>query len=110
MSTRDPGGAPGELNPLIAQVPRAGEVPSHPSAGAATPGLALAGVHVPGGPSLPELDPMSLTRVVSQLANELFAAPPAPMGAPAPTDAGALTSPPSAPAAPVVAAPASGTV
>jgi cysteine desulfurase/selenocysteine lyase len=106
MSTRDPGG-PGQLDPLIAQVPRASEVPSHPSAAASTPGLALASARMPGGPSLPELDPTSLTRAISQMANEMFAAPPAPIGAPGPADASALTSPPSAPAAPVVSTPVS---
>jgi len=112
MSTRDPGvgpaGSPAQLDPLIAQVPRAGEVPSHPSAASSTPGLALASARVPGGPSLPELDPMSLTRVVSQLANELFSAPPAPAGpagTPVPADAGALTAPPSAPSPPALATP-----
>src|ERR1700677_3153808 len=81
------GASPAQLDPLIAQVPRAGEVPSHPSAAASTPGLALAGARVPGGPSLPELDPMSLTQVVSQLANELFSAPPAPGGRTGPVGA-----------------------
>jgi cysteine desulfurase/selenocysteine lyase len=118
MSTRDPGVGPAgslaPLDPLIAQAPRAGEVPSHPSAAASTPGLALAGARVPGGPSLPELDPMSLTRVVSQLANELFSAPPSPpslagppgpIGAPVLADAGALAAPPSAPSPPALATP-----
>jgi cysteine desulfurase/selenocysteine lyase len=105
MSTREPGGAPGALDPLIAQVPRAGETPSHPSAAASTPGLALASARVPGGPSLPELDPLSLTQVVSQMANALFSAPPAPTGVPVVADASALASPPSAPAAPAMVAP-----
>jgi cysteine desulfurase/selenocysteine lyase len=115
MSTSDPGGtqppqvaAPGELAPLTSQVPRTGETPAHLSAGASTPGLALASARVPGGPSLPDVDPMSLTRVVTQMANELFAAPPAPaIGAPSMTDTSALTSAPSAPAPPAAVGPTS---
>ncbi len=107
MSTSDPAAA-GELAPLTAQVPRAGETPSHPSAGASTPGLALASARVPGGPSHPDVDPMSLTRVVTQLANELFAAPAPPaVGAPSMADTSALTSPPSAPSPPAAVGPAS---
>ncbi len=100
MSTHDPHGAaptglapPGELAPLTTQVPRAGESASLPAVASSTPGVALAGARFPGGPTLPEIDPMSLTRVVAQLANELFAAPPVP--APNLADATAPSSPPS---------------
>jgi cysteine desulfurase/selenocysteine lyase len=115
MTTSDPGGAqapqvtaPAELAPLTSQLPRTGETPAHLSAGASTPGLALASARVPGGPSLPDVDPMSLTRVVTQMANELFASPAAPaIGAPSTTDTSALTSDPPAPAPPAAVGPTS---
>jgi cysteine desulfurase/selenocysteine lyase len=111
MSTPDPrgenaGGAlPGEIALLTSQAPRAGE--TLPAAGSSTPGVALAGARVPGGPSLPDAEPMSLTRMVAQLANELFAAP---VGAPGPSAGDATLSQPAtpnAPAAPSTGAPAS---
>jgi cysteine desulfurase/selenocysteine lyase len=79
-----------------------------PSAGASTPGVALAGARVPGAPTLPDVDPMSLTLAVSKLANELFAAPTvpsatpavAPSAAPSNSEAGAVAPTLSAPAAP----------
>src|SRR3984957_830180 len=105
MSTPDPrsgpptgpapsGELPCELTLLSTQLPRPGETPSLPAAGSSTPGGALAGARLPGGPSLPDYDPISLTRVVAQLANELFAAPIPAAGAPNLADAGTLTSPP----------------
>ena len=104
MSTHDPHGAaptglapPGELAPLTSQMPRAGDNGALPAVASSTPGVALAGARFPGGPTLPEIDPMSLTRVVAQLANELFAAPPVP--APNLADATAPSSPPSGPSA-----------
>jgi cysteine desulfurase / selenocysteine lyase len=99
-------GLPGELAPLTTQVPRAGEAPSSPGVGAAssTPGVALAGARFPGGPTLPDADPLSLL-AISALANELFAAPAPALGASGPADAGALASPPSAPSAAVPSAP-----
>lgn len=103
MSTRDPGvgGAvvpSGEIAPLTTQLPHAGDTGALPAAASSTPGVALAGARFPGGPTLPEIDPMSLSRVVAQLANELFAAPPVP--APNLADASGQASPPSAPSAP----------
>ncbi|HEY8074237.1 MAG TPA: aminotransferase class V-fold PLP-dependent enzyme, partial [Labilithrix sp.] len=105
MTTPDPksgqASPPGELQLGAAQVPRVGETPQYPTAAAgSSPGFALAGARVPGGPSLPELDPMALTRLVSELANHLFAAPPNAPGAPTLADAEALSSPPSLPSAP----------
>jgi cysteine desulfurase/selenocysteine lyase len=58
-------------------MPRPGDTPAHPSTAATTPGIGLGAAQIPGGPTLPELDAVSLTRVVSQALNELFAAPPA---------------------------------
>ena len=45
---------------------------------APAPGLALAAGRVPGAPTMPDWDPSSFTRVVFQVANELFGAPAAP--------------------------------
>ncbi len=85
---------------MTTQVPRAGETPQLPAAGSSTPGVALAGARFPGGPTLPDFDPMSLSRVVAQLANELFAAPIPAAGAPSPADGSALAAAPSGPSAP----------
>jgi cysteine desulfurase / selenocysteine lyase len=81
MSTRDvipdPKGTPlpGELRPHQGQLPGPGDTPSTPSAAATTPGLALAAAHVPGGPTLPDLDPVALTNLIGRMANDLFSAP-----------------------------------
>src|SRR6202035_2118510 len=64
-----------------------------PAASATTPGLSPAGARVPGGPTLPAPDPISLTRAITEVANELIAAPLPAMGAPSPSDASALSSP-----------------
>jgi cysteine desulfurase/selenocysteine lyase len=109
MSTHDPKAAPpvpappGEVTLVTAQLPRTGETPSAPAGAlSSTPGVALAGARVPGGPSLPDFDPMSLTRVVSELANQLFAAPP-PSGVAA-SDVTSLASPSAAASPPTAAA------
>ncbi|MFO0737315.1 MAG: family 2A encapsulin nanocompartment cargo protein cysteine desulfurase [Labilithrix sp.] len=75
----------GELSLVTAQVPRNTETPQYPSAiMGSTPGFALAGVRPPpGGPTLPELDALSLTNAISQMANAMFAAPPAASAPPA---------------------------
>ena len=44
---------------------------------ASTPGTSLAGAKVLGAPTAPDLDVMSLTNAISQMANAMFAAPPA---------------------------------
>jgi cysteine desulfurase / selenocysteine lyase len=111
MSTPDKAGAGSVLTttspPLSTELPRPGETPSLPSATSSTPGMALAGARVPGAPTLPELDPASLSRAIAQMANELFAAPVPASPAPTLADASALSSPPSLPSAPsaAVAAP-----
>ncbi|MGO8999791.1 MAG: family 2A encapsulin nanocompartment cargo protein cysteine desulfurase [Polyangiaceae bacterium] len=104
MTTPDKGGAGLPLlAPGSTELPRPGETPSLPSATSSTPGMALAGARVPGGPTLPELDPMSMSRVIAQMANELFAAPIPPSPAPTHADTGALSSPPPLPSAPSAA-------
>ncbi len=103
---------PGEVALATSQLPRPGETPSAPTAMASsTPGVALAGARVPGSPTMPDFDPISLARVMQQMANETFQAPPAaPVSAPDVPVAGAPAMPamptpaPSAPAMP--AAPA----
>jgi len=102
MSTPDKAGTgvalPATSVPFSTELPtRPGETPSLPSATSSTPGVALAGARVPGGPTLPELDPASLSRVIAQMANELFTAPAPAAPAPILADAGALSSSPSAP-------------
>src|SRR5579859_3020999 len=110
MSTHDAGGAeglthpPGEVSLARTQIQNATETPAAPGAASSTPGVALAGARVPGGPSLPDFDPMSLTRVISLVANELFAQPPPTASTPTIADTSALASMPSAPAAPAPAA------
>jgi cysteine desulfurase/selenocysteine lyase len=104
MSTPEPkGGQPpvGELSLLGAHLPRTTETPNYPAAAAtSTPGIALGAARVPGAPTVPDLDPLSLQNAISQLANQLYAAPPAPMSSvPATTDASAFSSPPT-PSAP----------
>src|SRR3954468_18013698 len=103
MSTPDPkgGGAMppvGEISLITAQMPRNTETPNYPSAiMTSTPGIALAGARAPGGPTMPELDPLSLTNAISQLANHMYAAPPPPAhGIPATTDTSAYSHPPTA--------------
>jgi cysteine desulfurase/selenocysteine lyase len=108
MSTPDGTGA-GAALPLtlapLSELPRPGETPSLPSATSSTPGVALAGARVPGAPTLPELDPLSLSRVIAQMANELFTAPIPPSPAPSLADTNALSSPPSAPSPPAAVLP-----
>ncbi|MDB4933549.1 MAG: putative cysteine desulfurase, partial [Labilithrix sp.] len=120
MSTPDPKGGQtqglppvGEVSLLTAHLPRTTETPNYPSAAAtSTPGIALAAARVPGGPTLPELDPLSFTNAISQLANQIWAAPSPPMtSAPGSMDTSALSSPPTAlapspPAAHALAPPA----
>ncbi len=104
MSTRDPSGlSPGELRLASAHLPTPGATPALPAAAASTPGISGASARVPGAPTMPETDPVSLTVLVQRLANEIFAAPPAP-APPTPAD---LQRVPSAPelAAPGAVAP-----
>ena len=76
--------------------------PAGAGAGAAssTPGAALAGARVPGAPSLPDFDPVSLTASVTRMANEIFATPIPPGPVPTVADATASSPAPSAPSAP----------
>lgn len=109
MSTPDPKlVTPAELGPAAQQIPRPGENPAPPGAASSTPGVALAGARFPGGPTLPDFDPMALTRLVGQMANEMFAAPPVPAApaeppvpeAPTMPEAPSVGAPPSAASAP----------
>ena len=108
MSPSDPkgGGAMppvGEISLPMQQMPRNTETPQYPSAIlGSTPGFALAGVRPPpGGPTLPELDALSLTNAISQLANTMFQAPagasePHVASAPHHADTSAYAEPPTA--------------
>jgi cysteine desulfurase/selenocysteine lyase len=84
------------------QAPTPGQAPGTPSAAATTPGLSPAVLRVPGGPTVPDADPVALTHLLGQMANEMFSAPPLP---PSPEPLRADTSRVSA-AAPVVSPPA----
>jgi cysteine desulfurase/selenocysteine lyase len=86
MSTPDPT-VPGGGHPL-------------PAAAATTPGLSPGSAHVPGAPTLPAPDPVSMTLAIARLANELFAAAPPPVPAPVPADANVLAPPPRDPPSP----------
>lgn len=69
---------PSQLAPGEAQI-ASGEAPgptSTPPSPRGSPGAAFAGARVPGGPSLPDGDPTSLSLVLSRYANDLFSAPP----------------------------------
>lgn len=67
---RSPTGAlPAEHRLAVGHVPDPAEAQSF---GAPTPGIALAAARVPGGPSLPDGDPTSLTLVLARMANEMF--------------------------------------
>lgn len=93
------GETPGELRLASAALPTAGATPALPAAGASTPGASGASARVPGAPTLPDFDPVSLTSVVSRLANDLFAQPPAPfVGAPEAEASSTTPQPPTAPA------------
>lgn len=103
MSTRDPSGvSPGELRLATAHLPTPGAAPALPAAAASTPGISGASGRLPGAPTLPEGDPVSLTVLVQRLANEIFSAPP---GA-APPSAADLQRAPSAPELSAPGAPA----
>jgi cysteine desulfurase/selenocysteine lyase len=67
---------PGELRPHLGQLSNPGDTPSTPSALASTPGATSAAIRHPGAPTLPEFDPVSLTLLISRMANELYSAPP----------------------------------
>lgn len=73
MSTRDVT----PLAPAATQIPTATQTPT---AALPTPGAALAGARMPGGPSLPDWDPSSLAGALARLANDLCAAPFSPTG------------------------------
>ena len=95
------GAAPGELRLATAALPAVGDTPSLPAAGSTTPGLSGAVARVPSGPTLPDFDPVALTTLVSQLANNLFAQPPVPVDANAEhVDVPPSPAAPAAPAAP----------
>jgi cysteine desulfurase/selenocysteine lyase len=106
MSTPDPAGA-SVVAPLGAQLPHADETPSTIGAASSTPGVSLAGARVPGAPSLPDFDPVSLTAAVSRMANEIFAAPTPPVPVPTVADATATSPAPSVPSAPSAPSPPS---
>jgi cysteine desulfurase/selenocysteine lyase len=100
MSTPEPPrGTPAEAQAAQSQLPKATDTVSAP---APTPGIALAAGRAPLGPTLPDWDPVTLSAVVSRMANELFA--PAP-SVPAATTSLAQPRPPAQPAVPVVPAP-----
>lgn len=96
MTTREPS-LPGELSLVSlgpATVTNGASIPS------GSPGVGLAATRVPSGPTLPDVDPASLTLAISRYVNDLYAAPPAAPESPSPTQA------PSTPSAPApVAAP-----
>ena len=79
MSTPDrtglPGGLPGEVRLLEGQAPLPNATPAIPTS-TVTPGVAGAGARVPGAPTLPDWDPISLSMAVQRAANELFGAQP----------------------------------
>ncbi len=93
MTTRTPGGPgepdasgsapPGELRPHQGYVPNPADTPGVPSALATTPGVSQATVRHPGAPTLPDFDPVAMSMLVAQAANELFASPPADSAGPA---------------------------
>ncbi len=97
MSTPE---SPGELRLGASQVPTTTEIPRGT---APTPGVALAAARVPGGPSVPDAEPIALTALIQRYANELFTAPPASV---APVSATTSTAAPTVPVgAPVASAP-----
>lgn len=105
MSTPDPKGGAfppvGELSLLTAHVPRTTETPNYPSAIlTSTPGVSLAGAKVLGAPTFPELDVMSMTNAISQIANQMFQAPPAPAVPMSPTHETSGPANPSVPSMP----------
>jgi cysteine desulfurase/selenocysteine lyase len=59
-------------------LPNVGDTPSLPAAGSTTPGIAGAAARIPGGPTLPEIDPVSMGTAIARMANDLFAMPPHP--------------------------------
>lgn len=90
----------GSLGPAVADA----SPPTH----APTPGVSAGVLRVPTAPTVGELDPVSLTLTLQQLANELFLAPPAApspeSASSAPLSAGSAPSP-ALSSAPVAAAP-----
>ena len=73
MSTPDPK-LPAELS--LTGVSLASPDTARTPASSASPGVTTALLRHPAGPTTPDFDPATLTRVVSLLANELFLAPP----------------------------------
>lgn len=105
MSTSEPKGSQLQQLPPVSEVsllaphlPRTTETPNYPTAAmTSTPGIALAAARVPGGPTLPELDALSLTNAISEIANHMWAAPPAPAtSVPSTMDTSASSAPPTA--------------
>jgi cysteine desulfurase/selenocysteine lyase len=104
MTTREPN-VPGELS-LVSIAPAT--LTNGASVPTGSPGVGLAATRVPSGPTLPDLDPASLTLAISRYVNELYAAPPS---APEPAAPAAAPSSPIAPSldaapAPIASAPA----
>ena len=96
MSTPDPSGVstlvvPGEARPAVGHTPQPTHAAAVPTNNVPTPGAATAGLRVPGAPTLPEWDPVSLSVLIQKLANEQYAMPPAP-------DSGTSTASPPVPA------------
>jgi cysteine desulfurase/selenocysteine lyase len=90
MTTSDDGGPPSPVTHAGILASQAGATTpgAVPNATVPSPGLATAEARVPGGPSLPDHDPASLSLAIQQLANEMFVAPPSPMTT---TDASSAT-------------------
>lgn len=106
MSTRDPSAVstPEELRLASAHLPTPGAVPQMPAVAASTPGIAGAAARVPGAPTLPDGDPVSMTMLIQRLANELFTMPAGTEALPTIADVQSLPSA-SSPALPGQAAP-----
>ncbi|MFO0558890.1 MAG: family 2A encapsulin nanocompartment cargo protein cysteine desulfurase [Polyangiales bacterium] len=71
MTTRDPA-LPAELS-LVSIGPAS--LSNGAGAPSASPGVGLAATRVPSGPTVPDLDPASLTLAISRYVNDLYAAP-----------------------------------
>jgi len=95
MSTPDLSGPPAELQVGAGQLPHLGEIPT---AGAPSPGIAVAAARLPGGPTASDGNPQDLAVLIAQFANSVFQAPVAPPDLPATSGslaggAGSLTPP-----------------
>ena len=75
MSTPDPNQlnvlvVPGEARPAVGHTPTPTHAAAVPTNNVPTPGLATAILRVPGSPTLPEWDPVSMSVLIQKLANE----------------------------------------